>query len=122
MGTLYALAFNGTKNLIPVIITVSIINFSLLIFHFTEQNHFLFFRKVFCHLFFCAAKNKRIKDLFQMIFPVFFSKLINGNREFLAEEFHSSEQTWIQKIHLGKNVKSVVLKRRTTHAKAMLCI
>ena len=57
---LNALLFDGTQDLIPEIIAVSIINITLLIFHFAKQDGFRFFRKIFCNLLFCAAKNKWI--------------------------------------------------------------
>ena len=47
------------------------------------------------------------------MFP--FTKLINGCCKFIPEIFYAAQHTWIEEIHLGIDIKSIVLERRTTH-------
>ena len=49
-----------------------------------------------------------------MFFLLLLAKLINGYGKFLFKKFHCAQHARVKKIHLGKNVESIVLQRRTT--------
>ena len=57
-----------------------------------------------------------------MILAVLFPEFINRNSKFLTEKFHRTQHTGVQEIHLCKNVKCIILQRRTAHAQPVFCI
>ncbi len=56
-----------------------------------------------------------------MVFPVGLTKFVNRYGKFLPEKFNTSQHARVEKVHLCKNVKSIILKRGTAHAQPMFC-
>ena len=54
-----------------------------------------------------------------MILMFLFTKLINRCCKFIPEIFYAAQHTRIEKIHLGIDIKGIVLKRRTTHTQSV---
>ena len=117
---LYALRFDRTQDLVPIIIPIRIIDRTLLLLHLTKQDHLLLFRQVFGHLLFGSTQNEWIQQLPQMFFSIGLAQFIDGNRKLLLEELHRSQHARIQELHLCIHIKRIVLQRRTTHANSML--
>ncbi len=112
-------AFDGAQDLVPIVISVGIIDRTLLLFHLTIKDHLLFLRKIFGHLLFGSTKDERIQQLSQMLFSIGFSQLVDGNGKLLFEKLHRAQHPGIQKMHLRINVKRIVLQRRSAHAESI---
>src|SRR4051812_648118 len=61
LRSLYTLLFNNTQYFFTEIVSECIINFALLLIHFTEKYHLRFFGKILRHLLFCSSKNEGIQ-------------------------------------------------------------
>src|ERR1700751_1172470 len=52
-----------------------------------------------------------------MLLSVLLAELVDGNRKLLAEELQAAQHTGIEEVHLGEDIKGVILQGSTAHTK-----
>src|SRR5688500_11181324 len=99
---------------VSVSVPVMIIQLALFSFHRTPQHGDGLVREIFRNLFLRTPKGEGVDQLFEVFCFLLASEFVDVNSKLPVEIFTVPDQSGVEEIKLGEQIRSVVLNGRTT--------